>query len=44
MSRADLSFLLQEILDGGLPEDPATFISRLNRLVLKDRPKVNAGS
>jgi molecular chaperone HtpG len=35
---ADLSFLLLEqaqILDGELPEDPAAFASRLNRLVLK---------
>jgi molecular chaperone HtpG len=34
----DLSFLLLEqaqILDGELPEDPAAFASRLNRLVLK---------
>ena len=34
---ADLSFLLLEqaqILDGELPEDPAAFASRLNRLVL----------
>jgi molecular chaperone HtpG len=34
---ADLSFLLLEqaqILDGDLPEDPAAFASRLNRLVL----------
>jgi len=33
----DLSFLLLEqaqILDGELPEDPAAFVSRLNRLVL----------
>ena len=33
---ADLSFLLLEqaqILDGELPEDPAAFASRLNRLV-----------
>ena len=35
---ADLSFLLLEqaqILDGELPEDPAAFAGRLNRLVLK---------
>ncbi|MDB5567042.1 MAG: molecular chaperone HtpG, partial [Tardiphaga sp.] len=35
---ADLSFLLLEqaqILDGELPEDPAAFASRLNRLVLR---------
>ncbi|HZC98338.1 MAG TPA: molecular chaperone HtpG, partial [Bradyrhizobium sp.] len=35
---ADLSFLLLEqaqILDGDLPEDPAAFAGRLNRLVLK---------
>lgn len=35
---ADLSFLLLEqaqILDGELPEDPAAFAARLNRLVLK---------
>jgi molecular chaperone HtpG len=34
---ADLSFLLLEqaqILDGDLPEDPAAFAVRLNRLVL----------
>ena len=34
----DLSFLLLEqaqILDGELPEDPAAFASRLNRLVLR---------
>src|SRR6202521_473403 len=34
---ADLSFLLLEqaqILDGELPEDPAAFASRLNRLVV----------
>ncbi len=33
----DLSFLLLEqaqILDGELPEDPAAFASRLNRLVV----------
>jgi molecular chaperone HtpG len=44
---ADLSFLLLEqaqILDGELPEDPAAFASRLNRLVLKDLPKESAGS
>ena len=37
-SAADLSFLLLEqaqILDGELPEDPAAFASRLNRLVLQ---------
>ena len=37
-SAADLSLLLLEqaqILDGELPEDPAAFASRLNRLVLK---------
>jgi molecular chaperone HtpG len=36
-SAADLSFLLLEqaqILDGELPEDPAAFASRLNRLVM----------
>jgi molecular chaperone HtpG len=35
---ADLSFLLLEqaqILDGELPENPAGFAGRLNRLVLK---------
>jgi molecular chaperone HtpG len=35
---ADLSFLLLEqaqILDGELPEDPAAFAARLNRLVLR---------
>jgi molecular chaperone HtpG len=35
---ADLSFLLLEqaqILDGELPEDPAAFAGRLNRLVLR---------
>ena len=35
---ADLSFLLLEqaqILDGELPEDPAAFAGRLNRLVLQ---------
>ena len=35
---ADLSFLLLEqaqILDGELPEDPAAFASRLNRLVVR---------
>jgi molecular chaperone HtpG len=34
----DLSFLLLEqaqILDGELPEDPAAFAARLNRLVLQ---------
>ena len=34
----DLSFLLLEqaqILDGELPEDPAAFATRLNRLVLR---------
>jgi molecular chaperone HtpG len=34
----DLSFLLFEqaqILDGEVPEDPAAFASRLNRLVLR---------
>jgi molecular chaperone HtpG len=39
---ADLSFLLLEqaqILDGELPEDPAAFASRLNRLVLHGVPK-----
>jgi molecular chaperone HtpG len=44
---ADLSFLLLEqaqILDGELPEDPAAFASRLNRLVLKALPKETAGS
>jgi molecular chaperone HtpG len=37
----DLSFLLLEqaqILDGELPEDPAAFASRLNRLVLRGLP------
>jgi molecular chaperone HtpG len=41
---ADLSFLLLEqaqILDGELPEDPAAFASRLNRLVLHGVPKEN---
>ncbi len=41
---ADLSFLLLEqaqILDGELPEDPAAFASRLNRLVLRGIPKEN---
>jgi molecular chaperone HtpG len=41
---ADLSFLLLEqaqILDGELPEDPAAFASRLNRLVLHAMPKEN---
>jgi molecular chaperone HtpG len=39
---ADLSFLLLEqaqILDGELPEDPAGFANRLNRLVLKALPR-----
>jgi molecular chaperone HtpG len=39
---ADLSFLLLEqaqILDGELPEDPAAFASRLNRLVLQGLAK-----
>jgi molecular chaperone HtpG len=39
---ADLSFLLLEqaqILDGDLPEDPAAFASRLNRLVLHGMAK-----
>jgi molecular chaperone HtpG len=39
---SDLSFLLLEqaqILDGELPEDPAAFASRLNRLVLQGMPK-----
>jgi molecular chaperone HtpG len=34
---ADLAFLLLEqaqILDGELPDDPAAFASRLNRLVM----------
>ena len=38
---ADLSFLLLEqaqILDGELPEDPAAFAGRLNRLVLRGLP------
>ena len=38
---ADLSFLLLEqaqILDGELPEDPAAFAGRLNRLVLRGMP------
>jgi molecular chaperone HtpG len=41
---SDLSFLLLEqaqILDGELPEDPAAFASRLNRLVLHGMPKEN---
>jgi molecular chaperone HtpG len=41
---ADLSFLLLEqaqILDGELPEDPAAFASRLNRLVLHRVGKEN---
>ena len=41
---ADLSFLLLEqaqILDGELPEDPAGFASRLNRLVLHGMGKEN---
>jgi molecular chaperone HtpG len=41
---ADLSFLLLEqaqILDGELPEDPAAFASRLNRLVLHGILKEN---
>jgi molecular chaperone HtpG len=41
---ADLSFLLLEqaqILDGELPEDPAAFASRLNRLVLHGVSKEN---
>jgi len=41
---ADLSFLLLEqaqILDGELPEDPAAFASRLNRLVLHGMLKEN---
>lgn len=41
---ADLSFLLLEqaqILDGELPEDPAAFAGRLNRLVLHGIPKEN---
>ena len=40
---ADLSFLLLEqaqILDGELPEDPAAFANRLNRLVVSGLPKV----
>jgi molecular chaperone HtpG len=43
-SAADLSFLLLEqaqILDGELPEDPAAFANRLNRLVLHGMPKEN---
>jgi molecular chaperone HtpG len=42
---ADLSFLLLEqaqILDGELPEDPAAFAGRLNRLVLHGLPKRDA--
>jgi molecular chaperone HtpG len=41
---ADLSFLLLEqaqILDGELPEDPAAFANRLNRLVLHGMAKEN---
>jgi molecular chaperone HtpG len=41
---ADLSFLLLEqaqILDGELPEDPAAFANRLNRLVLHGARKEN---
>ena len=41
---ADLSFLLLEqaqILDGELPEDPAAFAGRLNRLVLHGLPREN---
>ena len=41
---ADLSFLLLEqaqILDGELPEDPAAFATRLNRLVLHGARKQN---
>jgi len=37
-NRDDLSLLLLEqaqILDGELPEDPAAFAARLNRLVLQ---------
>jgi len=40
---ADLSFLLLEqaqILDGELPEDPAAFANRLNRLVVEGLSKV----
>jgi molecular chaperone HtpG len=43
---ADLSFLLLEqaqILDGELPEDPAGFANRLNRLVLRGVTKEEAG-
>src|SRR5436305_6201794 len=43
-AKTDLSFLLLEqaqILDGELPEDPAVFASRLNRLVLHGLPKDN---
>jgi molecular chaperone HtpG len=39
---ADLSFLLLEqaqILDGELPDDPAAFASRLNRLVVSGLSK-----
>ena len=42
---ADLSFLLLEqaqILDGELPEDPAAFANRLNRLVLRGLAKGDA--
>jgi molecular chaperone HtpG len=42
---ADLSFLLLEqaqILDGELPEDPAAFANRLNRLVLRGLQKDNS--
>jgi molecular chaperone HtpG len=42
---SDLSFLLLEqaqILDGELPEDPAAFASRLNRLVLHGVSKENS--
>jgi molecular chaperone HtpG len=37
---SDLSLLLLEqaqILDGELPEDPAAFAARLNRLVLQEK-------
>jgi molecular chaperone HtpG len=43
---ADISLLLLEqaqILDGELPEDPAAFANRLNRLVLRGLPKENGG-
>ena len=43
---ADLSFLLLEqaqILDGELPEDPAAFAGRLNRLVLQGVAKERVG-